>query len=793
MIGLSGCGENASDPPKPAGGGAPASSTAPASMVLLAGSPQLDSDGATTVTLTANVKDVGNRALKDQDVVFSTNSGVLVVTNAKTDANGNATATLGTGGDPTNRTITVTATTGGLTVTNTVNVTGTTISISGQQSMSFGDTKDLTIFLKNSNGTGIAGKTIAVTSANGNTLAAATYVTNANGQITVRATIDKPAGNDTITAAAIGAIKTFGLTVSNAILKIRTPDLSPGGDPSKDVGKIDINTWQVVMATYTNAGVPVIGATVQFTTTRGTLDAANAVTDNAGVATVNVRSTNSGPADIAASVAGDTSAVKSVEFIAPTPASITAQASPAVIGTNAAGMEGEKSLIAAVVRDANNNLVAGRTVNFTIISDVSGGKLSPASAITDSYGTANAYFIAGGATTPLNGVTIQAALPAFPAVPSKTTTLTVGGKALFISLGTGNKIMEFDVKTYQVDFTALVTDAAGHPVENALVVPTVTPMHYRKGYYLWSGKVWYPVGTLAAGSSTLPAVPACMSEDRITRNPIYDYNGILDPGEDQNGNDLLDPGGVVAVTATPTDSNGISTVRIFYAKWYAHWVTAKLEVWATTVGSTASASAIFDLPVSGEDVANETMAPPGHPSPFGISTTCFVDLTATPVSTSQISLTWQRTQTAASYNVYRDGALLKNVLVNTTEDKGLASSTRYCYEIKKVDTLGVETAFTKNAVCASTEAAPSVPPPTPTNLVATPGAGPQVTLTWNATAGAALYRIYRDGNLHIASIASPVIDDVTIISKTDYCYTITAVSVSGDESPKSSKVCTATP
>jgi hypothetical protein len=175
-----------------------------------------------------------------------------------------------------------------------------------------------------------------------------------------------------------------------------------------------------------------------------------------------------------------------------------------------------------------------------------------------------------------------------------------------------------------------------------------------------------------------------------------------------------------------------------------------------------------------------------------------VDLTATPVSPSQISVTWQKTLLAASYNVYRDGALLRNVLLNTTEDTGLASSTRYCYEIKKVDSLGVETAFTKAPVCASTAATAPAPPATPTGLAATPDlAIAKVTLTWNLSAGAALYNIYRASiggtlALELSAMASGVID-TGVAAQTGYCYAITAVSVSGDESPMSSQVCTATP
>lgn len=770
MACLTGCGENSSDGPA-------TTPTAAAKMALLVSNSQLNSDGATTVALTANVKDGGNRALKDQDVVFSADTGVLVVTSATTDANGNATATLGTPDDPTNRTITVTAVTGNISATNTVNVTGTTISISGLQSLSFGHSTDLTIFLKNSAGMGIVGKTLSVTSANGNTLTAASYVTNASGQITVRVTATA-GGADTITASAIGATKTYSLNVSSAILTINSPT------PSQQV---NINTWQPVTATYTNAGVPVVGATVNFTTTRGTLDASSAVTNAAGTATVNVRSTNSGPAELAASTTSGPSTQVTIEFIATIISSMILQASPATIGTNSGGQDAEKSLITAVVRDANNNLVTNQTVSFTIDSDVSGGRLSPASAITDSSGTANAYFFAGGATTPLNGVRIRATVGAL----SATTQLTVAKKALFISLATGPDILTPNPNTYQKNYVALVTDAAGNPVQNIMVVPTITPVHYKKGYYRWGGIVWSPVETLAVASSTLPSVPACANEDGMTHNLLYDFNGILDPGEDQNGNDRLDPGNVASVTATPTDSTGRSTVSVVYARDYAYWVTVKLEASASTGGSTASAVAIFSLPGAAEHYSNEDISPPGNPSPFGISTTCFVDMTVTPVSTSQMSLTWQKSLTAASYNIYRNGVYLRNVLLNTAEDTGLASSTRYCYEIRTLDALGVERAFTKAPVCATTAASATAAPQAPTILSATPGTGPQVSLSWTASAGAALYNVYCNGGLKMSTTATAVAD-TAVEGLTSYCYVVTAVSGSGNESTKSDSRCTAT-
>jgi hypothetical protein len=271
---ICGCGENAADSPN-------SSATGAASIALLVSSDQLNSDqtGATTVTLTALVQDRGNRTLKDQTVFFSADTGSLVVASETTDASGKAQATLSTGGDPTNRTITVTATTGNVSATKTVNATGTTLSVSGLSSLSLGDSTTLTIFLKDSAGAGVAGKTVAVSSSKGNTLRAASYVTNSSGQITVTVTATA-IGADMITASAIGATKSYSLNVSSAILAINPPT----------VGQlVNINTGQPVTATYTNNGSPVVGATVNFSTTRGVLDAVSAVTGAAGTATVNVR------------------------------------------------------------------------------------------------------------------------------------------------------------------------------------------------------------------------------------------------------------------------------------------------------------------------------------------------------------------------------------------------------------------------------------------------------------------------------------------------------------------------
>ncbi len=99
-----------------------------ASMMLVTDSITIPSDNSATATLTAYVQDANNNFLSDVPVSFKPSSGGIAVTQGVTDANGVATATLSTLGDPSNRTITVTATADKITATATIDVTGTTLS-----------------------------------------------------------------------------------------------------------------------------------------------------------------------------------------------------------------------------------------------------------------------------------------------------------------------------------------------------------------------------------------------------------------------------------------------------------------------------------------------------------------------------------------------------------------------------------------------------------------------------------------------------------------------------------------
>jgi fibronectin type 3 domain-containing protein len=349
---------------------------------------------------------------------------------------------------------------------------------------------------------------------------------------------------------------------------------------------------------------------------------------------------------------------------------------------------------------------------------------------------------------------------------------------------------------YKKNYVVLVTDAAGDPVAGATVVATVTPLHYMKGFYYWPNGAtrWAQVFTLQAASTTLPSVPACANEDGMLHNSLYDFNGVLDTDglgnkEDQNGNNRLDPGNVASVTATPTDAAGHSTLSIVYAKNYAYWVNVKLEAFASAAGSTASAVVTFDLPGLAADYTQTNVDPPGNPSPFGTSTSCFVDLTVTPISTTQMAITWQQSATAAKYNVYRGGVQVNagDVTLNTYTDTGLTGGTQYCYQIKTVSALGFESVFTDTA-CATTSA---TTPAAPANLTVTATSPSQMSLSWTATAGMIGYKIYK-GSAYLKSVTGTSAADAGLTANTLYCYSVSGYNATGGESAKSSAACATT-
>ena len=582
-------------------------------MTLQTDVPQIPSSGATAANLSALLRDANNNALSGVTVGFSSTSGVLTVTQAVTDTNGVAKATLSSGTDPTNRTITVTATAGATVNTVNIAIVGTTLTLTGPANLVLGATGAGSAFLANSAGQGIAGASVTISSVSGNTITTSPATTDSTGHANFTVTA-AAGGNDTITAVALGLTKAIPLAVSSQTFSITSPaDLTP----------VNLGVPQAVTVTWLNPG-PVVGAPVTFTATRGTVVPATAVmTDAAGKATISISSTSAGPSIVQATGTGVTAQV-GLQFLATTPSQISVQASPATIGI------GKSSQITAIVRDAANNLVQNQLVDFQVVTDPTNGGLSVASVLTNDQGSASTTYTSGNTSSGGNGVTISATVHSAPAITA-TTPLTVGGQTVFLSLGTGNTIdVSQGPAIYQVTYTVFAVDSNGAPVQNANITLSVLPVAYGKGSMggCPASVHWVPV------YSTLTTDPDAFNGATLCKNEDTDYTGNINSGgfcpsgsatpcKDYNLNGKLDPGNVAVVAPGSglTDANGRLDVTVTYPRDHAYWVEVSLVASTSVSGTQSSTSSTFVLQGAVADYTC-SIGPPGPVSAYGVAATC---------------------------------------------------------------------------------------------------------------------------------------------------------------------------
>jgi hypothetical protein len=565
---------------------------------------QIPSDGSKSATITALVRDANNNVLTGVSVSFVATSGALTVTQAVTDTNGVATATLSAGTDPSNRTITVTVTAGSATANLPVSVTGTSLTLSGAANLVIGNNGSYDVLLTNSSGQGIPSASVTVSSSAGNALAPAMLTTNGSGRATFALTASV-GGTDTITATALGLTQQKAVDVSTQSFSISAP---------VDGTKVNLGTSQTVTVTWLNGGAPVVNAPVTFAATRGTLVPGTPVnTDANGNASVSISSTGAGPSIVSASGTG-VSAQISLDFVATTPSQIAVQAGPATVAV------GGSSTISATVRDAANNLVEGATVDFQVQTDPTNGGLSVASAVTNSQGIAQTVYTAGNTSSGANGVTVKATVH-LTAITS-TTNLTVGGQTVFLSLGTGNTIdTSKGPAVYQIVYSVFAVDSGGAALANIPVTLAVLPVAYGKGQMVQpcAAPSWTP------NYSTLTTDAFAYNNLKMCRNEDTDYTGNINStaGKDYNNNLKLDPGNVavVAPSSGVTDVNGRLDITITYPRDHAYWVMVSLVASTTVSGTQSSTTSTFVLQGAIADYAC-SIGPPGFTSPYGLATTC---------------------------------------------------------------------------------------------------------------------------------------------------------------------------
>ncbi|MDX2370779.1 MAG: Ig-like domain-containing protein [Colwellia sp.] len=611
------------------------------SITLLASSQQLASSGVQTVTLTAIAKDGNNNLLPGVKVVFTADSGglqELFDTSGNsldiTGPDGKATRELSTLAEPTNRIVTTTVSSGEVSDVLDVQVLGTTVTLTGSSSLALNDVNNYIVKVLDSDGNGLANTLVVLSLSNESTETPAdsiasitlpeTVTTDFNGQVAV-SVMGTSGGTNSIIATALAASAEQAVTVqADSFLFTDFGDGTNNVNPSTSaVSDILLSKTATVSLMWLRSGIAVPdGTKVSFTTTRGTL-ASTSVTTVAGKVTTTLTSTNAGKALL--TITGtDTIGGKVIElnnqlefeFVADSADRLIAQAFPQAIGPNA-----QTSTVSVVVRDASGNLVKNKTVDF-VLTDTNGGAIFPASAITNSNGSASTVYTSN-STSANDGVAIQATVRDTPSVTDEVF-LTVAEREAFITLGTGNSIeIGENSTTYIKKYSIYVTDINSRPRENVTLTVSAIPKQYFKGF-------WTEVlkdGEFDHYATAITAV--CDNEDK-------NQNSEVDAGEDDdpvNGNNdgELTPGNLVSVfgdginAKVITNEQGEAVLDIVYPESFGGWATVEIIV-STKVGGTESfARALHLLYVANEDVTVEGNPPGGNIhglSDFGTSSNC---------------------------------------------------------------------------------------------------------------------------------------------------------------------------
>ncbi len=320
------------------------------------------------------------------------------------------------------------------------------------------------------------------------------------------------------------------------------------------------------------------------------------------------------------------------------------------------------------------------------------------------------------------------------------------------------------------------------------------------------------------GAVTLSVVPFSALDTAVTGSGYASW-AAFDPAVLSLGTDTTPPdaptglyaaslcGGKALITWSTPTSNDAAAYQVYEeTKGRIATVTSTAYIAGnlTTMGTyTFSVRAVdaagnLSLPSAGDSVDLGPCMIPGAPNALSTAPTISV------LSSSRLRLDWTDNQSnILEYRVYSAGTpstLIARTMSRTFTDFQLLAGTSYCYAVTLVNSFGESDPSTP--VCGTTVAGV---PPAPRNVAAAATGTGQVTVTWDAVANAASYKLYSavqtglTKNNYATLTGGTLVSGITGTSRTvtslvpgsAYHFVVTAVNGSG-ESVESAEV-SATP
>lgn len=470
----------------------------------------------------------------------------------------------------------------------------------------------------------VAGAGVQLSADNDGVVAQGSTTTDADGKVSATLSIGGNRANRIITVTATSgtvtktvAVQVIGTRITSTLVPAI---VAPGASGEVQYRVID-QTGNAMVGQAVSVSAPGL--------TPANADAAAVTGANGDYKFTYTAPTTAGSYPIATSIGGvtdtQTLTVQGSSSVGPVTASINSasvSANPSVVGVNATGAPGSsRSEIRALFLTAGNVPVKNVRVRFDLAGDANsiGGTFSTGTntLYSDDNGIVSTAYIPGSRSSPTNGVTVRACYGTTDTDPNllncvtnAVVQLTVVSEPLGVSIGTNETIVVGDL-TYTKRFLVSVADSAGNAKADVALSVSLDLPQYRKGFYTIVGDSWVKQGG---------DVAVCLNEDG-------NRNGVLEAGEDINGNARLDPGRsdvTVRLLSPTTGADGTAIVEITYAKSFGSWVDAWITVAASGVSGTEGRATyvLAPIPVDAAAIKNVNAPPAFVRSPYGVVGNC---------------------------------------------------------------------------------------------------------------------------------------------------------------------------
>jgi hypothetical protein len=459
------------------GGGGGGVVGAPAVITLVPQQAEIIADGVATVLLVATLQDAGGRAIAGEAITFETNAGELrnisnsaSAAESTTGGNGQAALLLRSGTVATRATL-VARHPSGLAASAVVNFTAGSLArlegpVLSPTTVAPGGITTVVVRAFDANSNPVSGEVVtfdAPQNQSGGAFSAVTSITDANGLVSVTYQAGTQAGTDSLRARAGGAtapntLRTTNLAVVAGAAQIAEVNFETG---SASIVANGVATMVLRAEVLDQNGSPIPGISVAFSTTAGSISAGSAITNESGIAQVQLTSGTVAQQVTVATSVGGFNRTTLVQFVPGVPTTVSLVAAPSLIAP------GSQSSLISVIRDANSNPVPGITVQFSN-ANVQRGLVSPTSVTTNAVGEARAIYQA---TNQVGTDTVSVRLPSFGAVAAGTVGITIDSgqsEVGTLALQTGaNSIVANGSSS--VALRATVSDRDGNPLQGLTV------------------------------------------------------------------------------------------------------------------------------------------------------------------------------------------------------------------------------------------------------------------------------------------------------------------------------------